>query len=157
MLQLPLDIRSIVFSFYDVTQDEFCTLCNTCDMDSLYFFKFLRAPILQKTSIICKCFQSACKDGHSEVVSFLTYFLTIDDIRANDNQAFRSACDKNHVDVLHVLSRFLTRVDICADNSMPFRTACVNGRFETVKFLTGFLTLDDMRAGNDHAFGAVCY
>jgi len=66
-------------------------------------------------------FALACFRGHLKIVEFLSHFLTVDDMCANNNEAFRIACHYEHLKIVEFLSPFLTVNDMRAENNEAFR------------------------------------
>ena len=148
---LSRDVASVVFQCFCYEQ-KFVALCATNNAQALKKWVALRAPIFKNKDILKSCFQKACKDGHVRIVRLLSRFLTVDDMRAKNNEAFRDACYFGHLKIVKFLSRFLTVDDMRAENNEAFRNACLKGHLEIVKFLSRFLTVDDMHANNNAAF-----
>ena len=151
-MQLSRDVASVTFRFL-YHEHKFIILCSRNNVQELRKWVALRAPIFKNKTILKLCFQDACKDGRVHIVRLLfRFFLSVDDMRANNNTAFRYACFYGHFVIVELLSRFLTVNDMRAENNYAFRWVCYNGHFKIVKFLSRFLTVDDMRANNNEAF-----
>lgn len=92
----------------------------------------------------------ACRNGHLEIVKFLTTSAeliaaghTFVDIHADDEAGFHAACDNGYLDIVKFLctSQELfkaghTFVDIHTENEKGFRQACSKGHLDIVKLLT---------------------
>jgi len=144
------------FCFYAVKKILFF-LCARNNALTLQKWVALRAPIFKNKDILKLCFQEACKDGHIHTVRLLCRFLTVDNMRAENNFAFRYACSGGHFEIVKFLFRFLTVEDMREENNFAFRFACYYGHMKIVKMLCQYLTVEDMRACNNEAFYYACY
>jgi len=149
-MQFSHDVACVVFQCF-CSDKKFVALCATNNARALQKWVALRAPIFKKKDILTWCFQKACKNGHIHTVRLLSRFLTVDDMRTENNFAFCCACFRGHFKIVEFLSRFLTVDDMRSENNAAFRWACYYGHIAIVEFLSRFLTVDDMRANNNEA------
>ena len=74
-IQLPLDIRCIIFGFYDdITANEFSAICCENDLASLLMLQKMRARILKNKPLLMSCFRIVCEYGHLQIAEWLTPF-----------------------------------------------------------------------------------
>ena len=102
-MQLSHDVASVAFWFL-CSQKKFAALCATNNAQTLQKWVALRAPIFKNKDIVKSCFQNACKDGHVRIVRLLSRFLTVDDMRANNNEAFHHAVRYGYHEIVDLLS-----------------------------------------------------
>lgn len=98
-----------------------------------------------------------CKNGRIAKLDKLVnrFSLTIDDIRANDNQALRTVSTSGHVNVLNYLKeKFgLTANDARANNNELIRLSSANGYIDVLEYLKEKfgLTINDVRTDDNGA------
>lgn len=100
----------------------------------------LRSRIKHEKLHILKQFQQAAKAGRLNIIQYLATFLTLDDIRTNDNLALYYACSHGHLQVVQYLTERLT---------------CVQ-ETTVVQFLGTKLTVNDMCTYNGPALDFAC-
>lgn len=106
---------------------------------------------------VLRNFRDICRDGNLRAAKWfcITFELTTEDARADDNFALHHACVGGHLGVakwLHVTFG-LTADDSRADRNFALRSACEYGYLEVAMWLheTFGLTAEDARASNNYA------
>jgi ankyrin repeat protein len=95
-------------------------------------------------------FQSACRNGHLEVVKYLVSLGV--DIHVWEEYGFRWACMNGHLEVVKYLVSL--GVNIHTMEEWGFRLACQNGHLEVVKYLVSLGV--DIHAMEEWGFRSAC-
>lgn len=109
---------------------------NACGNGHLRVFERLLQLLTHKEEreyfYFYKCLLPACRNGHLNIVQFLTE--KGEDIYADDNLLFRTACANSH---LHIAKYLFAEGDLCIqdEENEAMRTALMKNNIEIVRFL----------------------